>query len=162
MIYLVLYRQVMYINMTGNAVREQFHLLFVMRYPMAFSAIRDLAVCLVTRDAGNLAMLARCTLPLTVNIFMTATTGLNVTIAGETNLQRCVNPHMTVQTILDRLIGIMPIVAFHTIRDIAMLLMMTTLATLLCMGAGELLEFLCRSGMTIGTGLGKPIHCRDQ
>ena len=151
MIYLVLYRQVMYINMTGNAVREQFHLLFIMRYPMALSAIRDLAVRLVTRDAGNLTMLARCSLPLAVNIFMAATTGLNVAIAGEADLQRCVNPHMTAHAILDRLIGVMPIVAFHTIRDIAMLLMMTTLAVLLCMGAWELLEFLCRSGMTIST-----------
>lgn len=152
----------MHIDMTGNALREQLHLLFVMRYTMALSAIRDLAVRLVTRDAGDLTMLARCTLPLTVNIFMTATAGLNVTIAGEADLQRCVNPHMTAQTVLDRLIVVMPIVAFHTVRDIAMFLMMTTLAILLCMGAGELLQFLCRSGMTIGTGLGKPIHCRDQ
>ncbi len=100
---LFFHRQVMHINMTGKAVREQLHLLFVVRCTMALRTIRDLAVGLMTGDAGNLTMFTRRTLPLGVNTFVTAIAGFNIGVAGETDLQRCVNTHMTVQTILDRL-----------------------------------------------------------
>jgi hypothetical protein len=56
--------QIMHINMTGNVVREQLHLIFVMWCTMALNTIRDLAVRLMTRDTGNLTMFARSTLPL--------------------------------------------------------------------------------------------------
>ena len=128
----------MNVEMTGQAIREHFQLPFVMRFSMAFQTAWDLAVLLVTHDTHNLAMFAWSALPFAINIFVTATTGLNFGIARKTDSQRCMNPHMTGHTVLHRLLGIMTIVTLRAVRNIAMFLVVTTLAVLLCVGAREL------------------------
>ena len=75
----------MYVDVTGQAVREHFQLFFVVRYTMALRAVRNFAMLLMTPDAVNLAVLARCSLPLAINIIMATAASLNFGISGETN-----------------------------------------------------------------------------
>ena len=75
----------MHINMASQAVREHFQLPFVVRLTMALPAVRDFAMLLMAFDTVNLSVFARCPLPFTINLSMTAITGLNLGIAGKTN-----------------------------------------------------------------------------
>lgn len=83
---LVFDRQIMDVEMAGQAVREHLQLLLVVRFRMAFPAIRNLAMLLVAHGAEHLTMLALCPLPLGVNCIMTAAAGLNLGIIGEADL----------------------------------------------------------------------------
>ena len=87
--------------MTGQAVGEHLQLLLVVRFTMTIPAVRDLAVLLVTLDAADPTVLARCPLPLAIHIIMTTATGLYQGVAGKTDSQGCVNPHMTGHAVLD-------------------------------------------------------------
>lgn len=54
----------------------------------------------------------------------------------------------------------MAVMALRTVRDVAVLFMMATLAPLLAVGARELLQLFRRAAVTIGTGIGQPLHRR--
>ena len=116
---------------------------------------------LMTLGAVNLAVLALCTLPFSVNFIMTSAAGLNVNIAGEIDPQRRMNTLMASQTALNRLLLIVTIVAFKAIRDIAVFLVVAALTVLFSGGARKLFKLICWAGMTIRTCLGKSIHCRN-
>lgn len=73
----------MYIDMTGQAVGEHFQLALVVWFTVAIGTGRDFAMFLMTHDTFNLAVLARCTLPLAVNILMAAAADLHIDRARE-------------------------------------------------------------------------------
>ena len=151
----------MYVDMAGQAVREHFQLSFVVRFTVTFEATRNLAMHLMTHNAVDLAVLTRRALPLAVNVIMTSATGLDINLARKSNPQRRMNPLMAGHTTLLRLVGIMTIVTFRAIRDIAMFLVVAALATLFSVSTRELFKFIRWSGMTISTRFGKPIHSRN-
>ena len=146
--------------MTGQTVGEHRQLFCIVGFAVTFKAVGDLAMLLMTHGTGNLAVLARRSLPFRIDTIVTATAGLRLGRRREADYQRSMDALMAGHAILYRLICVVTIVALRTVRNIAMLLMMATLAILLCVGTRELNQFFSRSGMTIRTGLAQPIHRR--
>lgn len=75
----------MHIDMARQTVGEHFQLTLVVRLTMTFQTARQFAMCLVTNDTTNLTVLARRTLPLTINFIMTTAAGLDLDITREVN-----------------------------------------------------------------------------
>ena len=149
------------IDMAGQTVREHLQLLFVVRFSVAFTTIRNLAMLLMAHRARDLAMLARCALPLGVNRIMAPATGFHIILTTEADLQWCVHPVMARLAVIDLLSLKMPFMTFKAVRDVAVLLMMATLATLLRVCTRELLQFIGRTRMTVGASFAELFHRRD-
>ncbi len=130
----------MHIEMTGQTVGEHLQLFFVMRFIMTVEAARDLAVLQVTRGAGNLTVFTRGPLPLFIDSVMTVVASLNLGIFRKSDLQWCVSSVMAGHTILNSLFCIVAVMAFRAVRYIAVLVMMTTLASLLGVGTRKFLQ----------------------
>jgi len=158
---LFLNRQIMYIDMARQTVREQFHLFLIVWFTMTFCTTRNFTMCLMALGADYLTVLALRSLPLGVNFIMTSAAALNVNIDGEIDPQRRMHPLMASHTTFNRLPGIMTIMAFRAIRDVAMFLMVAALASLFRVSTRKLFKFTCWPRMTISTRLGKPIHSRN-
>ena len=102
----------MHVDMTGEAFWEHLHLSLIVGLGVAGPAIRNLPMLRVTRPARNLAVLADRTLPFTIDLGMTAVTGLDIGINRQVDLHRIMHLLMATGAGNKRLPLVMGIMAF--------------------------------------------------
>ena len=120
-----------------------------MRRCVAGEAIGDHAVACMAHGAIHISVLARRVLPLIEDTGVAVSARLCFVVGPECNLQGSVN-RMAGDTSIERLPLEVGFVTLGTIRDVPMLLMMTTGAGHLSMFARLLLELLGGTAVTIG------------
>lgn len=149
LLFLLLDRQIVNVEVAVKATGEQLQLGFGVRSGMALGALGNRPVTGVAHRTVHLSVLARSPLPFTKDLVVTSAAGLRIILFPEADLKRFMNG-VASHASGKRLPLEVRLVAFGTIRDIPVLVMMATGARLLGMHAGGCLQLLCRAAVAIG------------